>query len=368
MKFANVEALRFIEYRRPDGADIDDDTEAVAADEGFRKNYYAFTSLAHDVESGRLFCGTTNFAGDLLHAVDPATGAFESLGYSAVAEPLEIKIHRSLCVGPDGRVYGATSALGGLNEMAESTGGRLFAFDPAAGTYDFLGAPAPHLYLQTISLDGQRGMIYGMAYPSFEFFAFSLARREVVYRRYVGSIAHIGAVDPGGGYWGTWLGRRGRHCLFRYDGPAGRMAFHDTAFPTACRNLMYRGAGPIDAMIDGGDGRLYVGHESGELFGLDWRTGRLEYLAKPMPGQRLAGLAARDDGLLIGVGGSDWATFGFAYDRKTGRSEVLGELVGAGGGPGCFRTHDCCLVGDHLFVGETDHPRRGCYLWRCTLG
>jgi hypothetical protein len=368
VKFTQIDPLRFAECRRRDRRDLDESPEAIAGWEAERSRYYAFTSLAWAEPAGRMFCGTTNFVNDLLHAFDPATGRFESMKYASVAEPNEIKIHRSLAVGGDGCVYGATSTLSGLDAMAEAPGGKLFKLDPGTGGFDVLGVPVPHLYIQTISLDWDRRTIHGMAYPAFTFFAFSLETRETVYRRYVGSISHIAAVDPGGGYWGTWLGRGGRHLLFRYEPDAGRIRFLDHGFPTPCRNLMYRGAGPIDAMIDGGDGYLYIGHESGELYRLDWRTDKLDYLAKPMPGTRLPALAAGEDGLLFGAGGSDRACMGFVYDRKSGASEVLGDIRDQRSDSACFRTHDCCLLGSDLYVGETDNPERGCYLWKCAIG
>jgi len=367
LKFTQIDPLRFAECRRRNRADLDEDPEAVAAYERERNRYYAFTSLAWSAPAGRMFCGTTNFVNDLLHSFDPAAGAFQSMNYAAVAEPNEIKVHRSLDVGGDGCVYGATSSLSGLDAMAEAPGGKLFKLDPATGQIDVLGVPVPHLYIQTISLDATRKMIYGMAYPAFTFFAFSLEKRELVYSRYVGSISHIAAVDPEGGYWGTWLARRGEHKLFRWEPAAGKIRFLDQGFPTPCRSLMYRGAGPIDAMIDGGDGYLYIGHESGELYRLDWRTDRLEYLAKPMPGTRLPALAAGEDALLFGAGGADRACMGFVYDRKTGRSEVLGEIRDERSDTACFRTHDCCLLGTDLYVGETDNPERGCFLWKCSI-
>ncbi|KPK82825.1 MAG: hypothetical protein AMJ81_09115 [Phycisphaerae bacterium SM23_33] len=368
MKFVKVERLRFVEYRRPDQTDLDEDTTAMRSREESRKNYYAFTSLAYSPQTGELFCGMTNFGNDLLYVHDPASGEFESANYAAIADPHEVKIHRGLWLGGDGCVYSATSSLSGLDELAEAPGGKLFRFDPGARRLEVLGIPAPHLYIQTVSLDWARRMMYGMAYPRFDFFAFSLERREVAYRCFVGSICHVGAVDDEGGYWGTWLGGGGRHDLFRYDPGENRIRFFPHGFPTPCRSLMYRGAGPIDSMVNGGDGYLYVGHETGELYRIEWRTGRVEYLCKPLPGRRMPGLAAAEDGLLLGVGGNDRAAMGFAYDRKTGNSEILGGIRDESADADCFRTHDCCLVGNTLFVGETDNPRRSCYLWKCTLG
>ena len=367
MKFKQVSKRAFSEYLRPDATDIDDDTASIRANEEYRRNYYAFTSLGLAGRSGRLFCGTTNFAQDLLHSFDPASGKFESMGYAAFGERYEVKIHRGLCLGEDGCVYGATSCLHGINELTAGPGGKLFRFDPATRVYELLAIPIPQLYVQTISLDWQRQMIYGMAYPVFEFFAYSIDRRELVYRQFMGSISHIGCVDDEGGFWGTWLGRGHRHNLFRYDPAGNQVRFFDHGFPTACRNLMYYLAGPIDSMLNGGDGYLYVGHESGELYRLDWRSGKLEYLCKPLAGQRLPGLSAGEDGLIFGVGGTDRSSAGFVYDRKSRRCEALGDIRDEHAGAACFRTHDCCLVGEDLFVGETDNPQRSCYLWQCRI-
>ena len=370
MKFASVSKLAFSEYLRPDATDLDDSTAAVRANEEYRKHYYAFTALGHDARAGKLFCGTTNFADDLLHSYDPASGQFASMNYAAIGERYEVKIHRGLCIGEDGCVYGATSCLHGIKELAKGPGGKLFKFDPAAGKYEVLAVPIPQLYIQTISLDWDRQMIYGMSYPVFEFFAFSIRRRELVYRQYMGSISHIGAIDDEGGYWGTWLaqGKAGVHNLFRYDPVGNEVKFFDQGFPTPCRNLMYYLAGPIDSMLNGGDGWMYAGHESGELYRIDWRSGKVEYLCKPLPGQRLPGLSAGEDGQIFGVGGTDRHTAGFVYDRKTGRYEVLGPIRDEQADADCFRTHDCCLVGETLYVGETDNPKRSCYLWQCRLG
>ena len=58
---------------------------------------------------------------------------------------------------------------------------------------------------------------------------------------------------------------------------------------------------------------------------------------------------------------------GFAYDPASGAAEVLGDIRDPSIDDGCYRTHDCALIGDALYVAETDNPRRGCYLWRCIV-
>ena len=368
MKFTSVVKRAMTEYRRPDKTNLDeDDLRALRGSEEFTKGYYAFTALAKSPDEGTIYCGTTNFGGNLLQAYDTRTATFESLGYDAVYEPNEVKIHRGLCIGDDGRVVAATSCLTPINRLADAPGAKVFRYDPVARAFEVLATPLKGLYIQTISLDYQRQMVYGMGYPAFDFFAYSIETGEVVYRQFMESISHIAAIDDDGGYWGTWYHRRD-HLLWRYDPGTNKVRFFDHGFPTPCRSLMYDRAGPIDCMVNGGDGLLYVGHESGELYALDPKRGDLEYLAKPMPGTRMPAIAVGSDGLLFGVGGSDRATIGFVYDRKARRSEILGDIAETDGEASCFRTHDCCVIGDSLFVGETDTPERSCYLWECKLG
>ena len=127
---------------------------------------------------------------------------------------------------------------------------------------------------------------------------------------------------------------------------------------------MYTGAGPVDCMINGGDGSLYVTTALAELYRLEPTSGRLDYLGRPMPYNRLPAICIGEDGWIYGVGGDANATTIFRYDRQSGRFQVLGE-VRAPDGSTCFRPHDMVLVGHTAYVGETDNRKRSGYLWEC---
>ena len=363
MKLVSVKAHSLTQYVRPTSTVVDDIARQIRKDAEFRKGYYAFTCLRYHPQRRLLYCGTTSFATDLLYSFDPATGRLESMNYAEFGEQYEVKIHRGLELGDDGMLYGATSLLHDVSERHQAPGGKVFRFDPTSGKFECLCIPAPPDYIQTITLDSRRGMIYGMTYPVFDFFAYSLDKDEVVYRRYMGSITHIGAVDDDGGYWGTW---GSAHNLFRYDPATNEVNFIDHGLPTGCESLMYHGAGPIDCMINGRDGYLYIGGEKGELFRLDPKTAEVVYLARPLPSNRLPGLVIGPQGLMFGVGGNDNQTAIFTYDRGSGACRVLGPVRDEQGQT-CFRPHDLVWIDDRLFVGETDNPQRTCYLWECEL-
>jgi outer membrane protein assembly factor BamB len=362
-KIASVKKHMVRPYVKKQGGVVDDAAAQLSSQEDFKSGYFAFTSLKFRPEDGLLYCGNTNFGNDLLRTFNPSTGEFKSLGYQNFAEEFEIKIHRSLELGDDGMFYGATSCLHGPEKRLEGPGGKVFRYDPEKGEYKLLCIPKEHDYIQTISLDSKRGMVYGFTYPVFEFFAYSIDKNEVVYRQFMDSISHISAIDDNGGYWGTWSYL---HKLFRYDPVENKVEFFDHGFPEKGGNMMYRNAGPIDCMVNGGDGFMYVATDMGSLYKLNPETAEVEFLGKPFSSTRLPGLALGDDGLLYLSGGDDDNCQLAIYDREMKRFETLGTIADEEGDK-CYRTHDIEIVGNKIYVGETDHPTRTDYLWECVI-
>ncbi|KPJ60477.1 MAG: hypothetical protein AMS15_06375 [Planctomycetes bacterium DG_23] len=348
--------------------------------EDFRRNRYAFTCLVYHPGERKIYCGTTNFANDLVCTFDPETGEFESKNYASFGEEYEIKIHRGIWLGRDGKIYAATSCLHDTNERLDAPGGKVFSYDPKTDEYALLCIPSAHDYIQTITLDAEREMIYGMTYPVFNFFAYSIREDRVVYEQFMRSITHIGAVDDAGGYWGTW---GVRHHLFRYDPEQNRVRFFKHGLPVPCENLMYPGAGPIDCMINGGDGFLYVGTEKAELYRIDPNTGEVIYLGKPHPANRLPAICLGEDGLIYGTAGDDYNCIIFTYDRNSGAFKNLGVVreteaavvkraanpkgKDVTSGRSLYRPHDFIKLASKLYVGETDNRDRNNYLWECEL-
>ena len=236
------------------------------------------------------------------------------------------------------------------------------------GRPEKIAVPIPRDYIQTITLDDRRGLIYGLGYPVFKFFVYHLATGEVEDYDYTGSITHISAVDDDGGFWSTW--DNVNHYLFRYDPATRNITYFKHGIPNARieSNIMYPGAGPVDCMINGGDGYIYIGTTGGSLCRLNPKTAEVKYLGKPAPTTRLPGLVLWRDSLLLGAAGDNEGGCVFAYDREAEKFYYLGAVHDAEAKRTLFRVHDLRLANNKLaYVAETDVPGRSGYLWECEL-
>lgn len=343
-----------------------DDTGPIHDPDAFA-NRIAFTSLLTH-PNGKIYCGLTSFNTDILASFDTKTRKFAGLGYDKVAEKYEVKIHRSLALDNDGVIYGASACLYRLDKRHDAPGGSLFRYDPKVGRIEKLGIPVPRDYAQTITLDAQRGLIYGMTQPVLKFFVYHLDSGRTDDFDFMGSITHLGALDDDGCYWGTW--DESRHHLFKYDPRLGKIVYFDHGIPEGAKfaDIMYRGAGPVDCMLNGGDGYLYIGTTGGTLCRLDPRTAEVKYLGRPYPTKRLPGLALIDERRILCAGGDEEGGYLALYDRKTNGIEHLGALVDEQGTK-LYRTHDLTVSLDRrtAYVAETDVPHRSGRLWECAL-
>ncbi len=335
------------------------------SNEDWKNNLISFTSLAYHPQRKTVVCGMTAFNNDLMYEFNPADGTFTDLKYRQEAEKFEIKIHRSLQLDSKGRAYGATACLHREDQRQEAAGGRIFCYDFETGKYDFLGTPVPNDYIQTITVDEERGLIYGVTYPVFEFFAFDIKTRKNRFRQYMGSAPHIMALDDRGGVWSTWNTRT--HNLFRYDPDTNSVQYFDhSLIPGQGADLMYPGAGPIDMMLNGGDGYLYVGCATGDLLRINPDDAKVEYLGRPTAERRMPALEIGPDGRIYGISGFYGRCHLFAYDREKRNFEDFGLI--SDGEDDLYIGHDICFAGDNrIFAGETDTELRAGYLWECVL-
>jgi hypothetical protein len=348
---------------------VADDTRASLSDPDLLHNRIAFVCLLTHPD-GNIYCGLTSADSNILAKYDPRTERFVDLGYGKVAEPNEVKIHRSLELASDGTIYGATATLYTLDKRLQAPGGALFHYDPVSGAIRKLCIPCPRDYPQTITLDEKRQRIYGMTYPVFKFFVYHMDDGRVEDYDYMGSITHIGCVDDDGCYWGTW--DADKHFLFKYDPVVGRIVYFNHGLPEGVTfaNVMYRGAGPCDGMINGGNGYIYIGTTGGTLCRLDPKTARVDYLGRPYPTRRMPGLKILDERRILCAGGDEAGGFLAIYDIKTNGWNLLGPIQDEKTGLVLYRVHDLALSLDKktAYIAETDVPTRSGYLWEARIG
>lgn len=347
--------------------------EELADDPALRaevlRHRYCVTSVCAAPGAGKVYCGCTNTGGDILHEFDVKTSKFRSLNFTSVAEPCDAKIHRGLCLDPIRRslVFGIAT-LTPTSKVVLSRGARIMRFDLATETYHELCRPMPGNYIQAAIYDPQRQMAYSFTEPSQGFAVSDLTAGRTRWAMALGSIVHTSAIDPEGGVWGTW-GFRGEHPFFRYDPAADSFDFReDLAMPTSrqASNVIYLGAGPVDCILIGPDGFLYVTSAFSELYRLDCASRRLEYLGRPVPHNRTPGLAFAPDGLLYGVSGDHWHVTLWSYNCKSSVFKLIGELA-APDGRRCFRPHDMTYMDGRFWIGETDNPKASGALWSVTV-
>ncbi|MBN1809334.1 MAG: hypothetical protein JW909_09730 [Planctomycetes bacterium] len=331
-----------------------------------RKDRYEMTSLCRDVVDDTLYFGCTHYAGDFLLALDLKTKKIRSCGYPEIYEENEHKIHRGLWYdGSDRSLVFATSTLSPISKLAYAPGGKFTRYHIDGGELEVLGQNRPGQYAQASVYDAARGLLYFFGYRAQSFGVFDVKERRIVRDIFVDSIPHIAALDDAGRCWSTYEHGH-KWCCF--DPEKMDYVFYEKAMESAgaAANVMYYGAGPIDSMINGGDGFMYVGTALGELYRLDPETADSEYVGRPTTHNRMPGICLGPDGLIYGAGGDRDVTHMVRYDRKKRSWEFLGHLE-AEDGTKCYRPHDLMYHEGSFYLAETDVPNRSGYIWEIIL-
>jgi len=361
----HIKQVRHYVLRDSQGSAVVESGLGMSRDEF--ENRIAFVSLLYHPSEEKLYCGLTAFDTNILAKFDPKTKKFDPLDYTAISEPFEVKVHRSLELASDGTIYGASACLYSIDQRLKAPGGAIFRIKPGMAP-EKLAIPIKHDYIQTITLDEKRQLIYGLTYPVFNFFVYHIDTGEVEDYDYMGSITHISAIDDAGCFWSTW--DVVNHFLYKYNPATREITYFHHGLPNGANeaNMMYPGAGPVDCMINGGDGYLYIGTTGGSLCRLDPKTAEVTYLGKPAPTTRMPGLVVWHDSLLLGAAGDNEGGWVFAYDRDTGAFHQLGSIRDSQTGLPLFRVHDMRLSDKKTaYIAETDVPTRSGYLWECEL-
>jgi len=350
--------------------------QQVLDHEDMRENCISFTCLLYNPNDKLVYCGITSLSNDILYTFNPKTKKFRSLNYAQAdgAEKYDVKVHRSLCLDDDGMIYGATACLHGVPDYREAPGGKIFRYDPKKDKIEILTIPFAHEYVQTITLDKARKIIYGCTYPSVHLFRYDIRTNRTTDLGLTVSAPHRPAIDREGNLWSLYNSNhpgddRGTK-LLRYNPDQDKLNYGP--WPDSCQ-MVRKGN---DDMTLGPDGMIYIGCGSGELLRLDPQRAEMEYLGKPFHSRRLT-TRFGTDGLLYlasgfgqlekgGANSSDSAVF--SYNTKTGQFHSHGYLFDAKRKLSCVLVHDIAITDDGLaYVAETDNFARSGYLWECEI-
>lgn len=373
----------------------------LIADDNWRHGWISFDALTWNPADGCCYCGLNAIDGDLLYRFDPSTNAFMSCDAQRWADPFDSKIHRTLLRNPTtGLFYFGTSLLHDADQQHEAPGGKLVAYDPMTNTFNVLGIPYPHLYLQSIAADFQRNLLYAFTYPAEFLVRFDLNTRQTRTLAYVGNAIcfaqpHNGVVDKHGRLWGTYAETRAWDekpglqpiRLFCYDPDEDRITWFDHGLSRVAdsKQLLDDPVKPqtqrildetrhkedygfCDAMVYDGDRYIYAGTVAGVLCRIDIETAQVEKIAHIMAAGRFPALTLDANGVLYGGGGTKGQTQLIRWDPTTDTIHDYGELVDPHTHQRPARIHDIAVDDQQrLYLAENDNHQRSSYLWtvRC---
>jgi hypothetical protein len=347
-------------------------------------NWISFDCLLADDEQNVVWCGLTRLNTDVFWAFDRGTQTFRSLGFSKIANPFDAKFHRSLVHDRSGTIWAATALLHEIDLYEKAPGGALVRFRPKfkglpgvapeTDELTIVARPLPHLYIQSLQIDRERGLLYGQTYTPEMFFIYNLARGDCQLRAPLGSSVVMGqseqlAIDCRGAVWGCcalgrpWAYTRGpaEFRLWRYHPEEDQWHVFPFGLPAWDNPLS---TVKTDGACTGPDGAVYMGSTEGVLYRIDPDTFQVKVIGKPAPGRRLTGMAVGPDGRLYGSCGRDGAANLFRYDAASGELANLGPIFDPQCAEQAWQIHDMTIAADGtIYAGENDVPHRSSYLW-----
>lgn len=352
-------------------------------DQRWRRGWISMDCALYHSGQDRVYLGVTSFDSDIFKAYDRATGRFVDLPTAGVVDEFDAKFHRSLEMGTDGCLYGATALLHDVDRWFDARGGSIFRYDPTADRFERIATPVPHTYIQSIAIDGDRGLIYCLCFGPERLVAYRLEDGGVIdYGPIASGIAGMVqgenvCLDDDGCCWSCWQVTRAwqgdpgvdRDRLLKVDprlGEQGQMVHYATGLPRPDGRHGYE---RIEGLFNLGDGAMYASGGNGSIYRIDTETGLATHLFTPIEDRpsRLASLVVAADGYAYGVAGRANRCELLRFDFRHDRYELLGHIVDEGGEP-CWQVHHIVMADDGtLYACENDNPRRSGYLWEIRI-
>lgn len=366
-------------------------------DELWRIGWISFDAITWSEDESCLYCGLNSMDGDLLYRFWPEENRFESLHAQQWTDEFDSKIHRSLLKDSgDGSLYFGTSLLHDINQQHEAPGGKLMRYSPKDDSYTLLAIPFPHLYIQSIAADFDRGKIYCFTYPAEFVMCYDMKTKQCQNLGYITNATnfvqpHNGVVDAQGYLWGTYAETRAFDevqsktpvRLFRYHPDTNKFDWFEFGLsrksdqkqlvpdPHQEKKISFHqdqtrhkeDLGFCDAMVYDDNRYIYAGTTAGTLCRIDTIELKVEKIANAMPAGRLPALTIDQKGNLYGAGGIKGDTQLFRWNPQKKEITLLDKIEDAYGNIPS-RIHDIA-VDKHgkLYLAENDNHKRSSYLW-----
>jgi len=347
--------------------------------ERWRKGWISMDCCLYLPETQRIYCGITSFAADIFHAYDCRERRFMDCGYARVRNRYDAKFHRSLVQSrADKCLYAATALLHDIDRYWEAPGGALLRYHPGTGDISKLATPLPHHYIQSICLDQDRGVIYGITLTPERMFSYELA---------TGKARDLGPISSGAGFaqgenielddtgnaWCGWSVTRAwqseagpdAHRLCRYDAAQDRLVYFNAGLPRPDGSYGYV---KVEGLFNLGPDQFYASGGNGSLYRVNTETGMGTLIGTPIADRRsrLASLRLGPDGAAYGVTGRDGKCEVLRVDPRTGKYSLLGPV--RSGEDTCWQVHDVTITPEGvIYAAENDNPYRSGYLWEIRL-
>jgi hypothetical protein len=355
------------------------DYDDLKADPAWRTGWISVDCLLYDEQERRVYLGITSLDANIFHAHDRGSDVFVDLGYDRIADPYDAKFHRSLVRWKrDGCLYAAIALLHDVNHYWDAPGGAIVRYDPRSNEIHKIGIPLPHVYIQSICLDQERGVLYGITFTPERMVRFDIASGRADDLGPIGSGLGMAQgenveLDGEGNAWCGWNVTRAwqnspgadSHQLCKFDPHAGQIRYFDAGLPNPDGSY---GTTKVEGLFHLGQDCLYASGGNGSLYRVATETGMGTYLGTPVAGRpsRLASLRLGPDGAAYGVTGRDGRCEVIRFDPRTEKYELLGPVVD--GDLACWQVHDVAVTADGvLYAGENDNPYRSSYLWEIVL-
>jgi hypothetical protein len=349
-------------------------------DRRWREGWISFDCAHFEPAQRRVYLGITSFDADIFRAFDCVTKKFIDLGYGAVANPFDAKFHRSLVKTKDNTLIGAAALLHDVDDFWRAPGSPLIRYNLADGGIERLPAPLPHIYIQALSYDERRHLLYLLCFPPEKVAVINLKTGEVTDLGLIGS-GYGGMtqgenieLDDDGCLWCNWSVTRAwqyapgpdANRICRFDPEQKRFTFFKTGLPKPDGTY---GTARVEAWFNFSDGHMYASGANGSFYRVNRETGEAKLLFTPTPDRpsRLTSLVKVEPGIAYGVTGREgWCEL-MRVNYLEGTFEKIGTIEDASG-ERMWQCHHIVYDGaGTLYACENDNPKRSSYLWEIKL-